>query len=1174
MPRWFELNLDRRKEISLKEAVGAMAQVALTDIELAARPQKTDLCVTPEIVALVSRTQAIDAVSMLLMPKPLMSSFECSESRNLQFNLEIFHRQLQLNNRYALILYGEVESMTLRGNQIQSPSVPMTNASIPPLPPTPPHSSSAQPSSSSFPPLLTMEQLQAQNADLHHSIDTLTHHFAAFQSTVLQSILQRSTPPSPSSVSTASSTPTSSHNPQIPFGSFSPATTSWSGLGPSNPPPTYHSPPPHSTPLNTTSSLALSASTTTPLSTPLPVSGPSLSTITSTHQPQFFYPEMPYPYPYPPPLFPYPSPPYPYHPHPFPYPTPLPCPDHTRQPPPPNNHEFRPPKVDLPRFTGDDVVGWLSMAERYLRSHRVPPAEKVATLATHFGPDASMWMSVFELRHPNSSWENFVRAFLEQYGAGSLTDLKSTLSHLQHTASVDDFVNAFKKLACRAPEWGDADLLPIFVGGLRHEIRHDVQALEPQTLNAAQRLARRFEAKLSDARAARPPKPIHWTHSARAIGGPSNSSVLPIRQPNGNNFQNGPAHVCKKPVLAILDCPALCPTEDPSPAIDPSPPEEPPDPIPEIGYPLNSITHTKLGEMMRFQGSLNGSPITIFVDCGSAMNFLNPSIAQRLELPISGISPIHFSSASGHSITPSGLVKNITIQIHYYTFLDSFLLLPVAGCDLLLGAPWLDSLGFVGWHFSEKLMVFTSNGKCHILQGIVNSPMTSPSVAQAEIMGLLPPDQLDLSPIDIGPDSVASVHIKAIQSLLDHFHDLFTPCLGLPPQRPIDHKITLLEGTNPINVRPYRYAHSHKDELEAQVREMLAQGIIRPSTSPFSSPVLLVKKKEGTWRFCVDYRQLNAATVKDRFPIPIVDELLDELHRAHYFSKLDLHSGYHQILMHPEDIAKTAFRTHEGHYEFVVMPFGLSNAPSTFQALMNHIFKPLLQKFVLVFFDDILVYSADLESHIAHLAEVFTILQVNSLKVKLSKCTFGQPTVSYLGHTMSAQGVSMDPTKVQCLLYWPKPTTLKALRGFLGLAGYYRRFIQNFSLITRPLNDMLKVDGFNWSQASEDAFLHLKHAMTTAPVLALPDFSKPFTIAADASGIGIGAVLSQQNHPIAFLSKTLSPKNQLLSVYDKEMLAILFSVEKWRPYVLGRHFTILTNHQTLKHLMDQRITTP
>jgi hypothetical protein len=247
----------------------------------------------------------------------------------------------------------------------------------------------------------------------------------------------------------------------------------------------------------------------------------------------------------------------------------------------------------------------------------------------------------------------------------------------------------------------------------------------------------------------------------------------------------------------------------------------------------------------------------------------------------------------------------------------------------------------------------------------------------------------------------------------------------------------LKQNTDPIAVHPYRYPQWQKNELEAQCIKMLTQGIIRPSTSPFSAPVLLVKKHDCTWCFCVDYRALNAATVKDKFPIPIVEELLDELNGAKFFTKLDPRSGYHQIRVSHEDIEKTAFRIHHGHFEFLVMPFGLSNAPATFQALMNSVLGPFLQKFVLVFFDDILIYSNTWTEHLQHIRVVLTVLRANNLHVKRSKCSFANPTVTYLGHILSFEGVSMDTNKVEAVTNWPQPRSARGLRGFLGLAGYY-----------------------------------------------------------------------------------------------------------------------------------------
>ena len=503
--------------------------------------------------------------------------------------------------------------------------------------------------------------------------------------------------------------------------------------------------------------------------------------------------------------------------------------------------------------------------------------------------------------------------------------------------------------------------------------------------------------------------------------------------------------------------------------------------------------------------------------------------------------------ANGERIACPGVLPQAPFVIQGSSFTADLFIMPLAGFDVVLGAQWLGTLGPVTLDFTACTMSFQQQGA------------TNQWRAEAE------------------PRSSSVCTTTASPSLLDEllasFGGVFAEPQGLPPPRSHDHGITLQPGAPPATVWPYRYPPAHKDELERQCAVMMQQGLIRRSSSAFSSPVLLVKKADGSWRFCVDYRALNAITVKDAFPIPVVDELLDELRGAKFFTKLDLRSGYHQVRMRASDIDKTAFRTHDGLYEFLVMPFGLCNAPATFQALMNDVLRPFLRRFVLVFFDDILIYSTSWADHLRHLRAVLTMLQQHQLFVKRSKCAFGVSSISYLGHIISEAGVAMDSAKVQAVADWPQPRSVRAVRGFLGLAGYYRKFVQDYGTIAAPLTALLQKDGFAWNDAATAAFLALKAAITSAPVLALPDFQQEFIVECDASTHGFGAVLLQDKHPIAFFSRPVAPRHRALAAYERELIGLVHAIRHWRPYLWGRRFTVRTDHYSLKFLLDQRLST-
>ena len=489
-------------------------------------------------------------------------------------------------------------------------------------------------------------------------------------------------------------------------------------------------------------------------------------------------------------------------------------------------------------------------------------------------------------------------------------------------------------------------------------------------------------------------------------------------------------------------------------------------------------------------------------------------------------------------------------------------------------------LGRVTHNYATLTMDFSWEGRRIKLKG--DQP-ASRSITLNSLEALCAKSQLDEAfellfletTTDVVPHSMVPPDTpKPVTDLLEKYKTVFEEPIGLPPRRFYDHCIYLNPGTKPVNMKPYRYPHFQKTQIEKMVREMLDQGIIRPSRSPFSSPVLLVKKKDGSFRFCVDYRALNAVTVPDHFPIPTADELFDELSSARVFTKLDLRSGYHQIRMHGHDVYQTAFRTHDGHFEFLVMPFSLTNAPLTFQACMNKFFQPYLRKFIIVFFDDILVFSETIEEHVQHLEMTLELLRANKFFIKTGKCVFCTNSVDYLGHVVADSCLKVDPGKVHSMLTWPKPKTVKQLRGFLGLTGYYRRLVKNYAFIVAPLTDMLKTDSFKWSPESELAFDTLKNAMATAPVLSLPTFSETFVVETDASNVGIGAVLMQSKHPIAYFSKKLGVRKQAESAYHRELHALVEAVYRWRQYLLGREFIIRTDQRSLTELFTQVIQTP
>lgn len=417
--------------------------------------------------------------------------------------------------------------------------------------------------------------------------------------------------------------------------------------------------------------------------------------------------------------------------------------------------------------------------------------------------------------------------------------------------------------------------------------------------------------------------------------------------------------------------------------------------------------------------------------------------------------------------------------------------------------------------------------------------------------------------------------LKLCYSYSDIFHK---PNIPLTFTNTIKHQIKMKDEI-PIYTKSYRYPFIHKEEVQRQIEDMLNQNIIRPSDSPWSSPIWIVPKKADAsnrkkWRLVIDFRKLNEKTIDDRYPIPNVSDILDKLGRCQYFSTLDLASGFYQIEMHPDDIKKTAFSVENGHYEYLRMPFGLKNAPATFQRVMDNVLRGMVNKTCLVYMDDIIVFSTSLQEHLVNLKKVFDRLRESNLKIQLDKSEFLHKEVKFLGHIITPNGIKPNPDKIKTIENFPIPKTVKQIKSFLGLLGYYRKFIQNFANLTKPFTQCLK-KGANINIKDPiyiKTFEDCKKLLSNEPLLQYPDFNQEFILTTDACNIAIGAILSQgrigSDKPIAYASRTLNSSEQNYSTIEKELLAIVWATKYFRPYLYGRKFKIVTDHKPLQWLMS------
>ncbi|KAL0537322.1 hypothetical protein IC582_026299 [Cucumis melo] len=731
------------------------------------------------------------------------------------------------------------------------------------------------------------------------------------------------------------------------------------------------------------------------------------------------------------------------------------------------------------------------------------------------------------------TWQQFKESFYAKFFSASLRDAKRQefLNLEQSDMTVEQYDAEFDMLSRFAPEMiaTEAARADKFVRGLRLDIQGLVRAFRPATHADALRLA--VDLSLQER-----------ANSSKTAGRGEAARGKPLCTTCGKHhlgrclFGTRTCFKCRQEGHTADRCPLRLTGNAQNQGAG----------APHQGrvFATNKTEAKKAGTVVTGTLPVLGHYALVLFDSGSSHSFISSAFVLHARLEIE---PLHHvlsvSTPSGECMLSKEKVKACQIEIAGHVIGVTLLVLDMLDFDVILGMDWL-AANHASIDCSRKEVTFNppsmasfkfKGGGSKSLPQVISAIRASKLLSQGT-WGILA-SVVNTREVDVSLSS---------EPVVRDYPDVFPEeLLGLPPHREVEFAIELEPGTVPISRAPYRMAPAELKELKVQLQELLDKGFIRPSVSPWGAPVLFVKKKDGSMRLCIDYRELNKVTVKNRYPLPRIDDLFDQLQGATVFSKIDLRSGYHQLRIKDGDVPKTAFRSRYGHYEFIVMSFGLTNASAVFMDLMNKVFREFLDTFVIVFIDDILIYSKKEAEHEEHLRMVLETLRDNKLYAKFSNCEFWLKQVSLLGHVVSKAGVSVDPAKIEAVTGWTRPSTVSEVRSFLGLAGYYRRFVENFSRIATPLTQLTRKGApFVWSKACEDSFQNLKQKLVTAPVLT-------------------GKV-------VAYASRQLKSHEQNYPTHDLELAAVVFALKIWRHYLYGEKIQIFTDHKSLKYFFTQK----
>uniref|UniRef100_A0A3P9LGA0 Gypsy retrotransposon integrase-like protein 1 n=1 Tax=Oryzias latipes TaxID=8090 RepID=A0A3P9LGA0_ORYLA len=801
-------------------------------------------------------------------------------------------------------------------------------------------------------------------------------------------------------------------------------------------------------------------------------------------------------------------------------------------------------------------------APRYYHSDH----SKISLIVNSLRSKALQWAQAFLASHPiaHLPYDSFIGEFRLVFDQPRKQEeaVRRLLSLKQGNRPVSDHLIDFRILAVEAG-WPDSALKGVFYQSLNERIK-DHLCSQPEAdsfedlVTAALRSDIRLRERFAEQRRKSPVNPSPPMHAVQ----PSNRETLdnvphePMQighsklspEERDKRRDEGLCFYCGQAGHMVSDCRARL--KLPSPPLDNRP----------RGGDAELIHSSKfLCVPVKLSHKNLVFELEALIDSGAEHSLIDQRFVQELSLPVEPLAnPVKAAGLGGKKLTRitkrTGPVLLLTSGNHREYL--QFFITHCPQTPIILGFSWLQIHNpHIDWS-SPRI----ANWSTYCLANCLHSalPITNvPDSAQEDI---------DLSNVPACYHDLRTVFSKVKAS-------------SLPPHRPYDCSIELLNGAPLPKGKLYKLSGPEKTAMENYIQEALSQGHIRPSSSPVGAGFFFVEKKDKTLRPCIDFRELNQITVKDKYSLPLIDSVFESVQQAKIFTKLDLRNAYHLVRIREGDEWKTAFTTPLGHYEYLVMPFGLTNAPAVFQRLVNDVLRDFLNRFVFIYLDDILIYSPDSSQHKHHVRLVLERLLANQLFVKAEKCEFHVSTVPFLGYIIEAGNIRPDPAKIEAVAQWEIPQTRKKLQQFLGFANFYRRFIRNYSSIAAPLTQLTSINKtYSWNPAADSAFKKLKSLFVSAPILVQPDVTKQFIVEVDASDSGVGAVLSQREEssgklkPCAFFSRKLSQAEQNYDVGNRELLAIKLALEEWRHWLEGaeKPFIVWTDHKNLAYLRSAK----